>query len=350
MKVAIFDSHRYERDVFTQENAHFGHELTFLESRMTPHTAELARGYDAVCCFVNDHLNAQSLETLKRLGIQLIALRSAGFNNVDLQAASQLEIPVVRVPEYSPHAVAEFAVALILTLNRKIHRSFLRVRELNFALDGLVGFDLNGKTIGVVGTGKIGSVFAKIMKGFGCDVLAYDVNPDLELMKNKTVKYVDLNTLYIESDIISLHVPLNPGTRHMINADSISLMKPNVLLINTGRGALISTKDLITALKKKKIGGAGLDVYEEEEGVFFHDLSEQGIRDDLLARLLTFPNVIVTSHQAFLTEEALRNIAFTTLANISQFEKGESLANEVPYTAAATNATVLQPELELEST
>lgn len=337
MKVAVFDSRKFERDVFTRENVHFGHDLTFLESRMTPQTAELARGYEVVCCFVNDHLNADSLETLKRAGVRLIALRSAGFNNVDLQAAAQLNLPVVRVPDYSPHAVAEFAVALILTLNRKIHRAYQRVRELNFSLEGLVGFDLNGKTVGVIGTGRIGSVFARIMKGFSCDVLAYDVNPDLDLAKDKIVKYVDLHTLYVQSDIISLHVPLNPSTRHLINAESIALMKPNVLLINTGRGALIETKALITALKRKKIGGAGLDVYEEEEGVFFHDLSEQGISDDLLARLLTFPNVIVTSHQAFLTEEALRNIAFTTLANISQFERGESVANEV---------TLLEPELE----
>jgi len=338
MKVVLFDSRRFERDVFTRENIHFGHDLTFLESRLTPYTAELARGFEVVCCFVNDQLDAGALQTLKPLGVKLIALRSAGFNNVDLQTAAQLSLPVVRVPDYSPHAVAEFAVALILTLNRKIHRAYLRVRELNFSLDGLVGFDLNGKTVGVIGTGKIGRVFAKIMQGFGCEVLAYDVNPDMDLVKSKTVKYVDLHTLYVQSDIISLHVPLNPSTRHLINAEAIALMKPNVLLINTGRGALIETKALITALKRRKIGGAGLDVYEEEEGVFFHDLSEQGISDDFLARLLTFPNVIVTSHQAFLTEEALRNIAFTTLANISQFERGEALANEV---------TLIEPELEL---
>lgn len=329
MRVAVFDIHKFEREAFDRANREFGHDLHYFECGLTSGSVELARGFDAICSFVSDRLDAATLEALKKIGVRLIALRSAGFNHVDLTTAARLALPIVRVPEYSPYAVAEHAIALILTLNRKIHRAFARVRELNFSLEGLVGFDMHGKTVGVVGTGRIGKAFAKIARGFGCRVLAYDVQPDQELQNSYGVEYVSLAALYAESDMISLHVPLMPETRHMIDAVAIAKMKSGVLLINTGRGALIETRALIDALKKHKIGGAGLDVYEEEEGVFFHDLSTEGIDDDLLARLLTFPNVVITSHQAFLTNEALANIATITLNNISQFERGQKLENEV---------------------
>lgn len=329
MKVAIFDTHRFERPGLERENARFGHELTFLEPRLTRETASLAAGHDCVCAFVNDRLDEATLAELAAGGIRLIALRSAGFNHVDLLAAERLRLRVARVPAYSPHAVAEHAVALILTLNRKIHRAYSRVREGNFSLDGLVGFDLHGKTVGIVGTGRIGAVMARIMKGFGCRVLAHDARPDAELLKNGAVTYVELERLLRESDIVSLHVPLTPETRHLIDAQALALMKPGVMLINTGRGALIDTGALIQSLKSGHLGSAGLDVYEEEEGIFFEDLSGQVLQDDVLARLLTFPNVILTAHQAFLTEEALSNIARTTFQNISDFEAGRPLPNEV---------------------
>lgn len=329
MKVAFFDVHEFEREVFECENKNFRHQITYFACRLTSQSADIAKGHDVVCSFVNDHLDSEALSQLKNNGIRLIALRSAGFNHVDLTAAARVELPVVRVPEYSPYAVAEHAVALILTLNRKIHRAYTRVRELNFSLEGLVGFDMKGKTVGVIGTGRIGNVIIKILNGFGCRILAYDLIPNQELIRTQLAEYVDLERIYRESDIISLHVPLTPKTHHMIDASAIDMMKKNVLIINTGRGALIETRALIDALKKHKIGGAGLDVYEEEEGVFFNDLSAKGIDDDLLARLLTFPNVVITSHQAFLTKEAITNIAVTTLGNISQFERGEKLVNVV---------------------
>lgn len=261
--------------------------------------------------------------------MRLIALRSAGFNHVDLDAARRLGFTIVRVPEYSPHAVAEHAAALILTLNRKTHRAYNRVREANFSLDGLVGFDLHGKTVGVVGTGRIGAVMLRIMHGFGCRLLAHDVNEDAALMQEVPVRYVALQELLDASDIISLHVPLTPGTRHLIDAAALARMKPGVILINTGRGALIDTQALVAALKRGHVGGAGLDVYEEEAGIFFNDLSDRVLQDDVLARLLTFPNTLITSHQGFLTHEALANIAETTLANVRAFERGEPLANAV---------------------
>lgn len=329
MKVAIFDAHQYEKPVFEAMNARFGHDLQWYETRLTAKTADLARGHRAVCCFVNDTLNAEVLQKLKEGGVQIVALRSAGYNNVDLTAAAKLELPIVRVPAYSPHAVAEHAVALLLALNRKLYRSYWRVREHNFSLEGLVGFDLFGKTVGVIGTGQIGAVFASIMKGFGCRVIAYDPHPREDLTESGTVEYVDLPTLYKQSDVISLHVPLLPSTRHLINADALNAMKNDAILINTGRGALVDSLDLIAALKSGQIGGAGLDVYEEEEAFFFHDLSDQVLQDDVLARLLTFPNVIITSHQGFLTKEALGNIAETTLGNLSEFEQGETLTNRV---------------------
>jgi D-lactate dehydrogenase len=261
--------------------------------------------------------------------VRLIALRSAGFNHVDLDAATRLGFAVVRVPEYSPYAVAEHAVALILTLNRKTHRAYNRVREANFSLDGLVGFDLHGKTVGVIGTGRIGAVMLRIMHGFGCRLVAHDVREDAAIAKEMPVRYVALQELLGESDIISLHVPLTPDTRHLIDAAALSRMKPGVILINTGRGALIDSQALVAALKRGHVGGAGLDVYEEEERIFFNDLSDQVLQDDVLARLLTFPNTLITSHQGFLTHEALANIAETTLASVRAFERGEPLLNAV---------------------
>ena len=331
MKVAFFDTHKFERPIFETENEAFHHDLVFLEERLSKETAVLADQFPCVCAFVNDKLDRESLGLLSKAGVKLIALRSAGFNHVDLKAAQELGLVVVRVPEYSPYAVAEHAVALILTLNRKIHRSYMRVRELNFSLDGLVGMDLHGKTVGVIGSGRIGAVFAKIMTGFGCDVLLHDTNPDLDLAKRLGARYSDLDALYQHSDIISLHVPLNDRTRYLINKDSLSKMKKGVLLINTGRGGLVNTRDLIQSLKKGHLGGAGLDVYEEEEQVFFQDHSGDVLQDDVLARLLTFPNVIITSHQAFLTQEALSNIAKTTLSNITAFERGNPLENRVSF-------------------
>lgn len=330
MKIAFFDTHRFEREFFESESAKFHHSIRFLDFRLSQQTASLLKPDEhCVCVFVNDCLNSETLSILKQAGVRLVALRSAGFNHVDLEAARHLGLTVVRVPEYSPFAVAEHAVALILTLNRKTHRAFTRVREGNFSLDGLVGFDLHGKTVGVIGTGRIGSTFCKIMSGFGCRVLAFDSNPNLALSKELGVHYVELDQLLRQSDVISLHVPLNPATHHMIDARAFSIMKPCAMLINTGRGALIDTHALVAALKSGRLGSAGLDVYEEEEAVFFRDLSDRVLKDDTLVRLLTFPNVVLTSHQAFLTQEALQNIAETTLQNISDFENAKPLTNEV---------------------
>jgi D-lactate dehydrogenase len=329
MKVAVFDAHRFEQGPLTEINRRFGHELAFLEPRLTPETAPLARGFPVVCSFANDHVDARTLRILQTEGVQLIALRTAGFNHVDLAEAARLGIKVVRVPAYSPYSVAEHAACLILALNRKIHRAYARVRELNFSLDGLVGFDLHGKTVGVIGTGRIGAAFCRIMAGFGCQVLAHDVKPNAELSEVRAVTYTDLPKVFDASDIISLHVPLTPETKHLIDNKALARMRKGVMLINTGRGALIETQSLVTALKSGHVGSAGLDVYEEEENVFFQDLSGQVLQDDTLARLLTFPNVLVTSHQAFLTEEALHNIAETTLENIRDFEKKRPLKNEV---------------------
>jgi D-lactate dehydrogenase len=326
MNVAVFDTHQFDREALEKANQS-RHQLRFLQPQLTEDTALLAKGCNAVCLFANDRANAKALQTFKELGIRLVTLRSAGFNHVDLTAAHSLGLTVVRVPEYSPHAIAEFATGLLLTLNRKIHRAHNRVREMNFSLEGLVGFDIFEKQVGVVGTGRIGRVFCQIMRGFGCQVIAYDIQPDLAWAKMHGVDYVELSQLYQDSDVISLHAPLTPETRHLINAASIGTMKPSVILINTSRGALIEASALIDALKAHKIGGACLDVYEEESGIFFSDFSEVGIDDDLLARLLTFPNVLVTSHQAFLTREALQNIAQTTIQSLTRFEAGQDLSN-----------------------
>lgn len=328
MKVAVFSTKPYDRTFLQEANRQYRHELTFLEPRLQLETVELAAQHPGVCVFVNDRLDAGVLESLHRGGTTAVALRCAGFNNVDLAAAEGLGIRVVRVPAYSPYAVAEHTVGLILTLNRKIHRSFVRVREGNFSLDGLLGFDLHGRTIGIVGTGQIGSKVARIMSGFGCRLLGYDVapNPECEALG---LRYVALEQLFVESDIISLNCPLTPETHHMINAETIARMKTGVMLINTSRGAVIDTKAVIDGLKKGKVGYLGIDVYEEEADYFFEDLSEHVITDDVLARLLTFPNVLVTSHQAFFTREALTAIAETTLRNLQDLEDRGSSVNEV---------------------
>ncbi|HMP03427.1 MAG TPA: 2-hydroxyacid dehydrogenase [Gemmatales bacterium] len=325
MKVALFDTRQYDRQGFTAANAQRGHELVFFEERLTARTAVLAQGCPVVVSFVNDVVDAAALEELKRNGVQLLALRCAGWNHVDVAAAHRLQIPVVRVPAYSPEAVAEHAVALLLTLNRKIHRAFNRVRESNFSLDGLVGFNVHGSTVGVVGTGQIGVAFARIMAGFGTRLLGFDVYPNQDLARQIGLQYVPLEELLATSDVVSLHCPLTPQTHHLINADALSRMRPRVVILNTGRGGLIDTRALIQALKESRIGGAALDVYEEEAGVFFQDLSGEVLQDDVLARLLTFPNVLVTSHQGFLTHEALNAIAATTLDNVTALESGRPL-------------------------
>jgi D-lactate dehydrogenase len=328
MRVAVFSTKTYDKQFLDAANGDAGHELVYLESRLTVATATAAEGARAVCAFVNDEPGRAALEVLSRRGIELVALRSAGFNNVDLTAARELGITVARVPEYSPHAVAEHTAALVLSLNRKIHRAHTRVREGNFALEGLLGFDLNGRTVGVVGTGKIGALFARIMHGFGCTVLAADPsrNPDCEALG---VRYVALEELLGRSDVVSLHCPLTPATHHLIDAAAIARMKDGAMLINTSRGAVIDTRAVIEALKTGHIGSLGLDVYEEEADLFFEDLSNKVIQDDVFARLLSFPNVLITGHQAFFTAEALRAIAETTLANVTAFERHGRAVHEV---------------------
>jgi D-lactate dehydrogenase len=318
MIIAVFDTHRFDRAALEQENARTGHELRFFDTRLQEETAKLAVGCQGVCAFVNDVLNRPTLTALRDGGVRLIALRCAGFNQVDLAAARDLGLTVTRVPDYSPYAVAEHAVALLLALNRKIHRAYNRVRESNFSLDGLVGFDLHGKTVGIVGTGKIGAVFVRIMAGFGCRLLAFDAFPRTDL----PMTYVKPEVLFAESDVISLHVPLLPETYHFLNAQTIAQLKPGAFIVNTSRGALIEAQALIDALKSGHLGGAALDVYEEEGGIFFHDLSGTVLQDDVLARLISMPNVLITSHQAFLTADALSNIAQVTLDTISAFEQG----------------------------
>jgi len=336
MKVAVFDTHRYDQEALEAANVDHGHEIVFFEPRMNSSTAVLARGFRAVCSFVNDRMDKETLGSLRQGGTDLVALRSAGYNHVDVAAAAVLGMTVVRVPEYSPHAVAEHAVALLLSLNRKIHRAYNRVRDANFSLEGLVGFDLHGKTIGVIGTGRIGAAFCRIMRGFGCTVLAHDVTPSDLLATESGVRYASLPEVYAVADILSLHIPLTPSTRHMIDSRALAQMKSGVMLINTSRGGLLDTRALIGALKSGQVGAAGLDVYEEEEAIFFQDLSDRGLQDDVLARLLTFPNVLITSHQGFLTREALTNIATTTLSNITLVERQEPLPIERVVTAHVT--------------
>ena len=328
MRVAVFSTKPYDRQFLDAANASTRHELAYLEPRLTIETAALARGVTAVCAFVNDALPAEVLQALAAGGIRLVALRCTGFNNVDLAAARKLGIAVARVPEYSPHAVAEHAVTLVLALNRNIHRAHARVREGNFALEGLLGFDMKGRTVGVVGTGRIGATFARILAGFGCTILAVDPAPDAACIA-AGVRYVELPELLAASDIISLHCPLTPATHHLIDAAALVRMRPGAMLINTSRGAVIDTPAVIAALKDGRLGHLGLDVYEEEADLFFEDLSDKVIQDDVFARLLSFPNVLVTGHQAFFTTDALQGIAATTIANITAFERDGRAIHEI---------------------
>jgi D-lactate dehydrogenase len=325
MRVVVFSTKPYDRGFLDAANAG-RHELVYQEPRLSVETAPLAAGAAAVCLFVHDHADAAVIDALAGSGVRGIALRCAGFNNVDLGAAARRGLPVTRVPAYSPHGVAEHAAALLLALDRHIHRAYNRVRDGNFALDGLLGFDLHGKTVGVIGTGKIGACFARIMTGFGCRVLAHDVveNPAVRTLG---AEYVTLDRLFTESHVISLHCPLTPQTHHLVNAAALARMRRGVYLINTGRGPLIDTAAVIRALKSGRLGGLGIDVYEEEEGVFYEDLSAAILADDVLARLLTFPNVLVTGHQAYFTREAMTAIAETTLANLDDLAAGRPCAN-----------------------
>jgi D-lactate dehydrogenase len=327
----VFSTKSYDEEFLGAAAVGSGHDLIFFQPRLTVETAALADGFGAVCAFVNDDLSWPVLERLAQGGVGLVALRSAGFNHVDLSAASRLGLTVAHVPAYSPHAVAEHAVALILTLDRRVHRAFNRVREGNFALTGLLGFDLHGRTVGVVGTGAIGTVFARIMRGFGCRVLGFDPKPSDEC-RELGVEYVTLDQLFSDADIISLHCPLTPETHHLVDARAVASMKDGVMLINTGRGALVDATAVIGGLKTGRIGHLGLDVYEEEVDLFFEDLSDVVIHDDVFARLLTFPNVVITGHQAFFTREALELIAQTTMENLSAFETGQGVLHRVPRT------------------
>ena len=321
MKVAVFSSKPYDEEYLSRANAG-KHELEFHDVALTAKTAVLAQGCSAVCCFVNDSLNAQVLSLLAEMRIAFVALRCAGFNQVDLVAAKKLGIKVARVPEYSPHAVAEHALGLILMLNRNLHRAYHRVRENDYSLNGLIGFDLVDKTVAVIGTGKIGQVFAQNMLGLGCKLIAFDPAPN-QLLMTKGVNYLPLEDIWPQADIVSLHCPLNPSTQHLINAQTIAQLKTGVMLINTGRGGLIDTPAVVAGLKSKKIGYLGLDVYEEEGDLFFEDNSNELLQDDTFARLLTFPNVVITGHQAFFTREALTAISDITLSNLDNFAQGQ---------------------------
>ncbi|NTU80436.1 MAG: 2-hydroxyacid dehydrogenase [Chloroflexales bacterium] len=325
MRVLVYDTHSYDRTFLDAANGG-RHQLEYTTAQLDAQTAALAQGYDAVCLFVNDEGSAAVMERLAAGGVRMIAQRSTGFNNLDLAAAAARGITSMRVGYYSPYAVAEFAVGLLQTLNRRIHRAYNRTREFNFRLAGLLGHDIRGRTVGVVGTGKIGAIFARIMHGFGCPTLAYDVRENPECIE-LGVQYVPLEELLRRSDIISLHVPLMPQTQHLIRAETLALMKTGVMIINTSRGGLIDTEALIAALQRGQVAAVGLDVYEEEEGKFFRDLSDQVMDDEVLARLMTFPNVLLTSHQAFFTHEAMTTIAETTIANLTDFEEGRENEN-----------------------
>lgn len=329
MRIAIFGTKAYDRRFLDAANARFGHRLTYFEPRLDADTVALAAGHDAVCIFVNDRADAIVLEWLAAVGVKFVALRCAGYNNVDLRAAERLGLGVVRVPAYSPEAVAEFSLGLLLALDRRIHRAWARVRENNFALDGLIGRNLSTRTVGVVGTGRIGALVARAFRlGFGCAVLATDIAEDPDLVA-AGVDYVPRDELLARADIVSLHCPLTPDTHHMIDTRAIDAARPGLIVVNTSRGALIDTGALIEGLKSGKLGGVALDVYEQEADLFFEDLSNEIIQDDVFQRLLTFPNVLVTGHQAFLTEEALTAIAETTLASLADAEAGRPLANRV---------------------
>ena len=328
METLVYSTHKFEKEYLVNANGS-KHKLRLLDAHLSLETAYLAKGVDAVSIFVNDNASAPVLEKLKEAGVKFLVLRSAGFNNVDLPKAKQLGFRIARVPEYSPFAVAEHAVALMLALNRNLIRSHNRVNDSNFSLDGLTGFDMNGKTAGIIGTGKIGAIVAKILHGFGCKILAVDEHENKALIENYEVTYTSYDTLFEQSDIITLHVPLLPATRYLINKDTIRKMKKGVMLINTSRGGLVNTKDVVDGLKKYRIGYLGLDVYEEEAALFFEDHSEDILQDDIIARLMTFRNVLITSHQAFLTQTALENIADTTIHNLDCFESGSKCENEL---------------------
>ena len=328
MKVAFFSSKSYDEDYFTRMNNEYNHALQFFETRLNSQTVSLAKGYDAICAFVNDKVNANTLRTMKEEGISLLALRCAGFNNVDLEAADQYGITVLRVPAYSPEAVAEHALALILTLNRKTHKAYNRIREGNFSLERLTGFNLSGKTVGIIGTGAIGRAFIQLLQGFRPTFKAYDPYPD-DRLREQGVDYVSLEELLAVSDVVSLHCPLTHDTHHIISARTLKGIKEGAMLINTSRGKLIDTEAVIDALRRKQLGSLGIDVYAEEEKLFFKDLSEMIIDDDTIARLMSMPNVLITAHQAFLTREALEEIAGTTLQNITDFETGVVNQNQV---------------------
>jgi D-lactate dehydrogenase len=329
LKIAFFDAKDYDKQSFIESNSDGGFEITFLETRLTSDTVKLAEGNDVVCVFVNDDINRDVIDKLQELGVKLIALRCAGYNNVDVEYAYG-KVHIVRVPAYSPYAVAEHAMALLLTSIRRIHKAYIRTKDFNFSLNGLTGFDLHGKTVGVIGTGKIGRIFIDICRGFGMNIIAYDKFP----ATGSGIEYVTLDELWERSDIISFHCPLTEENRHMVNSDTIAKMKKGVVLINTSRGALIDSEALLEGIKQRKIGAACLDVYEEESNIFFHDYSGHIVNDDTLARLISMPNVIVTSHQAFLTNEALKNIADTTLENIRGFFTSDTCPNEVCYKCA----------------
>jgi D-lactate dehydrogenase len=336
MKIAFFSSKSFDRQYFDRFNTGSLHAITFFDAPLNADTATLAHGFEAVCIFVNDKIDKETIEQLSESGIKAIALRCTGYNNVDIETATQKNLKIFRVPAYSPQAVAEHAVALILALNRKTHKAFNRIRENNFSIEHLEGFNLYGKTTGVIGTGLIGSSFSAIMKGFGCKVIAYDIAPSDTLIR-AGVEYTSLEELLKKSDIISLHCPLAPETQHLVNEKAFSKMKDGVMLINTSRGGLIDTQDAIDALKSGKLGYLGIDVYEQEAGLFFKDMSESIVRDEIIGRLLTFPNVLVTGHQGFFTKEALEQIAVTTLNNLSDFEKGAITLNEVKFKKEKSN-------------
>ena len=327
-KIAFFGAKPYDIASFDKVNEKYNYDIRYYKGHLNPNNVVLTQDTDVVCIFVNDTADAAVIDAMVDNGVKQLALRCAGFNNVDLKAAKG-KLPVVRVPAYSPYAVAEYSLALMLSLNRKIHRAYWRTRDGNFSLNGLMGFDMHGKTIGIIGTGKIARILIRLLKGFGMRILAYDLYPDMKFAGEEGISYVSLDELYRESDIISLHCPLTDQTKYMIDKDSIDKMKEGVMIINTGRGQLINTNDLIEGLKEKKIAAAGLDVYEEEGEYFYEDKSDKIIDDDVLARLLSFNNVIVTSHQAFFTKEALHNIAETTLQNIEDFRCHRPLVNEV---------------------
>lgn len=328
MKIAVFSTKSYDQEYFEKYNSEYNYSFTYFETALKASTANLTNGFDVVCIFVNDLVDKETLKILSANNVQLIALRCAGYNNVDIEAAKSYTIKTVRVPAYSPEAVAEHAIALILTLNRKTHKAYNRVREGNFSLKNLIGFNLHGKTIGVIGTGQIGSTFIKVIKGFGCKIVAFDINKNEELL-DLGLEYLSLNEVFKSSDILSLHCPLNQHTKHLINEKSIASMKDGVMIINTSRGGLVNTASVIEGLMSKKIGYLGIDVYEQEEKLFFRDLSEHIIQDELILRLMSFPNVLITSHQAYFTKEAMEEITLTTLENIKSFKNKLTLKNEI---------------------